>query len=649
MTDSLLDKISRSAKDGVITKWQNGQIGEIIDLQGNCVYRFIDYETDSNGNVWKKHLTEESELSCPIVAAGFVGYWLHHKNKFETQVIFENYYTIRLQQYEKRHAFDPDVWKRDLKKEFAYKWYILTEKRWIKNSESIFPYLTDYDKEKIQIISNEYIGFMREKKKEILQSSYPEHQKIEGPFLDSYRQNGFAWYCLKWFRTEYNFPWIWLQWRDKPTEKEVEFNTEKERFLFDSILPQIIREGHDSFDYKVLTDQQSSLMGEINENLKNCPTQEDRVRYLCTLLQPFQQYADTFHPIVDMNNCTHRIANLQQEIERLEKSNDLHSQKQIEDYKQKIQIENQELSYYENVMNCFKELADHGLYGIEKEGENLSMCECLNTWEGAMEQFGCKLAALALTYEIDLNEIQQLCGIYLFPRYDSINYVDFRFISSLDHVDQLLNKIKKQKQTIPLEQAVSSKKRQRQELSTDNTKKQKKGAPQKKKDYPPHTFSYYNYRDQSIYEKQQKRVDLVFQLLTQWRWIDEDTNPDNFDHLFTGEEIDCHIEWITNVAILTKLAKTLFKQEKYISRRTNVNATSLIKGQFKIEPDHKEIRIDDVDKKRIKLISFVLDITNQLPEQKDLLQYNADEACYQLKETALFEVYNKTLRSTKGI
>lgn len=29
MTNSLLDKISRSAKDGVITKWQNGQVGEI--------------------------------------------------------------------------------------------------------------------------------------------------------------------------------------------------------------------------------------------------------------------------------------------------------------------------------------------------------------------------------------------------------------------------------------------------------------------------------------------------------------------------------------------------------------------------------------------------------------------------------------------
>ena len=60
MTDSLFDKISRSAKDSIITKWQNGQVGEIVDLQGNGVYRFIDYETDSNGNVWKKHLTEES-------------------------------------------------------------------------------------------------------------------------------------------------------------------------------------------------------------------------------------------------------------------------------------------------------------------------------------------------------------------------------------------------------------------------------------------------------------------------------------------------------------------------------------------------------------------------------------------------------------
>ena len=649
MTDSLFDKISRSAKDSIITKWQNDQVGEIVDLQGNGVYRFIDYETDSNGNVWKKHLTEESELSCPIVAAGFVGYWLHHKNKFETQVIFENYYTIRLQQYEKRHAFDPDVWKRDLKKEFAYKWYILTEKRWIKNSESIFPYLTDYDKEKIQIISNEYIGFMREKKREILQSSYPDHQKIEGLFLDSYRQNGFAWYCLKWFRTEYNFPWIWLQWRDKPTEKEVEFNTEEDRFLFDSILPQIIREGHDSFDYKVLTDQQSSLMGEINENLKNCLTQDDRVRYLCTLLQPFQQYAYTFHPIADMNKCKQRIVNLQQEIERLEKSNDLHSQKQIEDYKQKIQIENQELSYYENVMNCFKELADHGLYGIEKEGENLSMCEYLNTWEGAMEQFGCKLAALALTYEIDLNEIQQLCGIYLFPRYDSINYVDFRFISSLDHVDQLLNKIKKQKQTIPLEQAVSLKKRQRQELSTDNKESQQKETPKKKKDYPPYTFSYYNYRDQSIYKKQQKRVDLVFQLLTQRRCISPETDPDNFDRLFGGELIDCHIEWTDSAVLLTAIVKNLLKQNKCISKRTKVNTTSLIKGQFKKEPDHKANRIREANKDIIKLIPFILDTTNTLPEQRDLLQYNDKDNCYQLKETALLEVYNKSLRSTKGI
>ena len=103
MTDSLLDKISRSAKDGVITKWQNGQVGEIVDLQGNGVYRFIDYETDANGNVWKKHLTEESELSCPIVASGIIAYWLRHHKEKRIEDLFEGYYNRCLKAYEQAH------------------------------------------------------------------------------------------------------------------------------------------------------------------------------------------------------------------------------------------------------------------------------------------------------------------------------------------------------------------------------------------------------------------------------------------------------------------------------------------------------------------------------------------------------------------
>ena len=108
MTDSLLDKISRSAKDGVITKWQNGQVGEIVDLQGNGVYLFIDYETDANGNVWKKHLTEESELSCPIVASGIIAYWLSYHDKKRIEDLFEGYYNRCLKAYEQAHEKDAD-------------------------------------------------------------------------------------------------------------------------------------------------------------------------------------------------------------------------------------------------------------------------------------------------------------------------------------------------------------------------------------------------------------------------------------------------------------------------------------------------------------------------------------------------------------
>ena len=93
----------------------------------------------------------------------------------------------------------------------------------------------------------------------------------------------------------------------------------------------------------------------------------------------------------------------------------------------------------------------------------------------------------------------------------------------------------------------------------------------------------------------------------------------------------------------------MLKQNKCISKRTKVNTTSLIKGQFKKEPDHKANRIREANKDIIKLIPFILDTTNTLPEQRDLLQYNDKDNCYQLKETALLEVYNKSLRSTKGI
>ena len=92
MTDTLLNKISKSSNNTIITDaWLTGQTGEIVDIKGDCIFRFIDFIID-NGELRHKHTTEESKLTCPIVATGLVGFWLHRKDDIGIKDIFETYF-----------------------------------------------------------------------------------------------------------------------------------------------------------------------------------------------------------------------------------------------------------------------------------------------------------------------------------------------------------------------------------------------------------------------------------------------------------------------------------------------------------------------------------------------------------------------------
>ena len=74
MTETLLNKISKYSNDTIVTNaWLTGQTGEIVDLKGDCIFRFIDFI--DNGELRLKHTTEDSKLACPIVACGFIGFW----------------------------------------------------------------------------------------------------------------------------------------------------------------------------------------------------------------------------------------------------------------------------------------------------------------------------------------------------------------------------------------------------------------------------------------------------------------------------------------------------------------------------------------------------------------------------------------------
>ena len=96
MTDTLLNKISKSSNNTITTDaWLTGQTGEIVDIKGDYVFRFIDFI--DNGELRHKHTTEESKLTCPIVATGLVGFWLHRKDDIGIKDIFEAYFKFRLE------------------------------------------------------------------------------------------------------------------------------------------------------------------------------------------------------------------------------------------------------------------------------------------------------------------------------------------------------------------------------------------------------------------------------------------------------------------------------------------------------------------------------------------------------------------------
>ena len=62
-------------------------------------------------------------------------------------------------------------------------------------------------------------------------------------------------------------------------------------------LPEYIQEAYDDFNDEVLVCRDGGLIEEIEDNLKRCVSQDDKVRYIISLLYPFKEFADAFYPL----------------------------------------------------------------------------------------------------------------------------------------------------------------------------------------------------------------------------------------------------------------------------------------------------------------------------------------------------------------
>ena len=173
----------------------------------------------------------------------------------------------------------------------------------------------------------------------------------------------------------------------------------------------------------------------------------------------------------------------------------------------------------------------------------------------------------------------------------------------------------------------------------------KKTEAERKPSGKPKTLKYYTHGNNGVLMKQRKRVHQVFNMWTRWGWIDEQTDPSDFDAFFEGEPRHCNITWKANSTILTILLQELLKKT-YIERQTGCSAKSLVEQQFGKTANSDRTRIDNLSEERIKLTLFVLD-----PQNHDLIFQSSDNLSERqdIQDDALKEIFAGQLRSTKGI
>ena len=160
----------------------------------------------------------------------------------------------------------------------------------------------------------------------------------------------------------------------------------------------------------------------------------------------------------------------------------------------------------------------------------------------------------------------------------------------------------------------------------------------------PKTLKYFTHGNNGKLMEQRKRVTIVYRKLNEWGWIDDNTTANDFDSFFEGEPRHCNITWIANTTILTILLQELLKQP-YLTEQTGCSAKSLVEQQFGKTANSDRTRLDEDAEEKIKLILFILDTRNPLPERHGR---NTNEE-YDIQDAALKAVFEGQLHSTKGI
>ena len=257
---------------------------------------------------------------------------------------------------------------------------------------------------------------------------------IETKFFEAFKWGGVVDNCIEWMRRTYNLPPMKptnnSQQNNQPQREEEKAAKEKWELFYKETLPKKILEETESFDDSVIMYNDSPLMNEIEANLSECKTDEQRERYLFSLLKPFGDIP-TGCGIARIYTPTAEINRLKEDIKELEKDKTywetMPKNEQLRDISGKPSgTPKEQIEACNNMINRRKEQIDWVLH-VNHQFCNLTgrfeddakwmqtgtVESCLSAFVRIKTMLANRLDALLLTYGIDLMKLQKESGLYL--------------------------------------------------------------------------------------------------------------------------------------------------------------------------------------------------------------------------------------------
>ena len=372
MKKSLFGSLSVGKGNRNATYWHNGVYGQIIDLESKGEFHLIDYIDEYTENPLYLSNASEKENS-PIVAKGLVGYLLNQQitgRIMSIEETYRDYAEMCFKKFERKALLNPNSMKRNHRFLFFKYNHDEAEKKKIKESEAIYPYLTEDDVNWIEERVNGYWVYIEDYKKT---HCAPKTFTLDS-FLSLFGKEGLASKCLLWMEETYDIhQHTNYQFLSRITKTVV--NPEQ--------LSKEIIVGSDEIDFDAFRTGKEALLEEIESLLKSDDVIEIQ-RKMAKIMNALNSFSSKLYPF---NECRIYVQQIQKFLLKsktdnsvLRQSEDpivkdfkllLNYSEKIDEYKEKSVLDCQIESYTKKYIDLYTRFVRNLDYLLMQYGKDL--------------------------------------------------------------------------------------------------------------------------------------------------------------------------------------------------------------------------------------------------------------------------------------